>query len=515
MKKKTLWLALAAMLLMVVQAEAAGRKDTASDGRVEVSVVLQLNPEIVLNNNPLIKLIEDELNIRLKIEAPPQNSYGDRVKMLVSTGNMPDLVHYGADIFATQWAEEGLLLDLTDKISQYPNLAANITKEQYGDCIFLPDGRIYGVPRPNSYDKWGFLINKKWLDKLGLKAPRTVAEFVEVCRAFTTKDPDGNGRNDTYGASLNAQQSSLDSGIWHLQNDFFSMAYSISSWHAGMPDSDGSAKLRALKKLYPDYIKQLRSMYAEGIIDREFVTHNSNDDPYEKIAQNRVGIVGVSQSNYTTNVIEKFNMNLDDFIYCPPLVLTANQKSVYAMPPSNWMAYYVNAASSPAKQDAVLRLLDWGNSEKGFIAMQLGLSGANYTSYNLTNRTVVRTAAQADAARKVTSNMLGVANAYKGQQALEGGSTPAQQGKWQVESRAAEAVTRKCYFGFTKMIDQLGTQFPDVVSALNGLEVRYVTGEVPFEQLDSYIKNTFAPATAGIAREFSAYMAANPARFVD
>jgi hypothetical protein len=206
-------------------------------------------------------------------------------------------------------------------------------------------------------------------------------------------------------------------------------------------------------------------------------------------------------------------MNLDDFIYCPPLVLDASQKPVYAMPPSNWMAYYVNAASSPEKQDAVLRLLDWGNSEKGFIAMQLGLSGANYSSYNINTRTVVRTAAQAEAARKVTSNMLGFANAYKGQQALEGGSTPTQIAKWQIETKAAEAATRKCYFGFTKMLDGLGTQFPDIGSALNGLEVRYITGEVTFEQLDSYIKNTFAPATAGIAREFSAYMAANPARF--
>ena len=53
-----------------------------------------------------------------------------------------------------------------------------------------------------------------------MDAPRTVEEFVEVCRAFTTQDPDGNGKADTYGVSFGAQQNSMDSGIWHMNNDF-------------------------------------------------------------------------------------------------------------------------------------------------------------------------------------------------------------------------------------------------------------------------------------------------------
>lgn len=517
MKKKQLFVFLALTLTLTAAWAGGGRQDSPgarSGGRTAITVVLQLNPEISLENNPLIKLIEDELNITLNIEAPPQNSYGDRVKMLVSTGDMPDLVHYGADIFATQWAEEGLLLDLTDRIAQYPNLKANISAEQYGDCVFLPDGRIYGVPRPNSGDKFGFVINKKWLDKLGLKPPRTVAEFAEVCRAFTAQDPDGNGRNDTYGASFNAQQSSLDSGIWHLQNDFFSMAYSISSWHAGMPDSDGGARIRALKLQYGDYLRQLRALYEEGIIDREFVTHNGSEN-YEKFAQGRVGIVGASETNYTTNLLERYSLPLEDYLYCPPLSLEAGRKGMYAMPPSNWMAYYVNAKSSPAKQDAALRFLDWCNSEKGFIATQLGLAGQHYTSYDVSARTVNRTAAQAEALRRITSNMFAPANAYRGLPALQGGSTPGQIAKWQAEAGAADAAAVKVYFGFTKMLDNIGANYPDIVRQLNSLEVRCITGETPFSQLEAYIKNTYGPAVAGIGAEFAAYMKAHPARYVN
>ena len=506
-KRLSLLLAVVMLLSMTLTLGTATAEEP-----VEITVILQLNPEIVLDDNPMVAAIEEKLNIKLNIEAPPQDGFWDRVKMLVATGDMPDLVHYGADIFATQWAEEGLLLDVTDLIPNYPHLDANLTDEQLGDCVFLPDGRVYGIPRANSYDQFGFIINKKWLDAVGMEVPKTVAQFVEVCRAFTFNDPDGNGLDDTFGVSLNAQQASMDSGIWHLHNDFFSMAYSISSWHFGMPDADGSAKLRALKSTYPDYMKQLHEMYAEGIIDREFITHNAEEN-YEKIGQNRVGIVGASAKNYTTAVLEKYYMNPDDYIYCAPLVLNEGDSPVYAMPPSNWMAYYINANSSPEKQDAALRLLDYASSEEGFVLTHLGLAGDHYDSYDIETRSVVRSEEQEKAWRKVTSNMFGFANAYKGMETLQGGSTPEMQAKWAVERNAADAVTLKCYFGFTKMLDEIGVTAPDEVQALNSLEVRYITGAVPFEELQAYITDKYAPVTAEIAQVFADYMAEHPARF--
>lgn len=509
MSRKVLCLVLVLMMALPLMATLAGAE---SAEPVEITAVWQINPEVQLNDNPVIKAVEEKLNIKLKIEAPPLNNYGDRVKMLVSTGDMPDLVHYGADIAATQWAQDGLILDVTDLIKDYPNLSANISKEQYGDCVFLPDGRIYGIPRPNSYDKWGFLINKKWLDKVGKAVPTTVEEFVDVCRAFTNDDPDGNGQADTFGASFGASQTSMDSGIWHLRNDYLTMAYSISAWHYGMPDVDGSAKLRPLKSLYGDYVKLLHDLYAEGIIDREFVTHKADED-IEKFAQGRVGIVGASESNYTSNILEKYHLNADDYVFCPPLVLKAGDKPVYAMPPSNWMAFYVNAKSPRAKD--VLRLLDYLNSEEGFVLSQMGVAGLHYNTYDIETRTVDRTPEQYELRTKATSNMFAPANAYKGLQALMGGSTPEMIAKWQVESAAADKATRKCYIPFTKMLDNIGVQCPDEVQALNSLEVRFITGEVQFDELINYINGDYAAKTAEIAAQFAAHMAANPPRFVD
>lgn len=40
------------------------------------------------------------------------------------------------------------------------------------------------------------MVRKDWLDKLGLKAPKTVDEYLDMLRAFRDKDPNGNGKND-------------------------------------------------------------------------------------------------------------------------------------------------------------------------------------------------------------------------------------------------------------------------------------------------------------------------------
>lgn len=477
---------------------------------VELKCVLQVNPEIIIGNNPVLKAIEEKTGIRLIVEAPPLNGFGDRVKILVSTDDMPDFFIFGADIFAKQWAEEGLLADVTDMIDSYPNLISNISKEQYGDTMLLPNGRIYGIPRPNSYDKHGFLINTKWLKSVGMEVPTTVTEFLEVCRAFTFKDPDGNGKDDTFGVSFGAQQGSIDSGIWHLNNDFLSTAYSISSWHHGMPDKDGSFKLRALKSEYLDYVTLLRNMYAEGIMDREFIIHKSQEH-VEKFAQNRVGIVGASEKNFTSEVLEKYGLQPDDYQYCAPLSLTANEKPVYVMPPSNWMAFFINSKSD--KINDVLRFLDWANSEEGFVMMQLGLQGEHYNSYSIETRTIDRTPEQVQAVTKATSNMISFANAYRGLEALMGGSTQVMIEKWQRESAAASARTLRCYTPFVKTIDRLGTELPDETQTLNNLEVRYVTGEVSQQELTDYITNVFKEKSKGIADDFAAYMAEHPVRF--
>jgi multiple sugar transport system substrate-binding protein len=61
-------------------------------------------------------------------------------------------------------------------------------------------GKAYGVPFSAQANV--LLVRSDWLKKVGLPAPKTWADLEKVAKAFTTQDPDGNGKNDTYGLDV-------------------------------------------------------------------------------------------------------------------------------------------------------------------------------------------------------------------------------------------------------------------------------------------------------------------------
>ena len=61
------------------------------------------------------------------------------------------------------------------------------------------DGKTYATDRARALGRNGVTIRKDWLENLGLEEPKTIDEFYNVLKAFTKDDPDGNGKDDTYG----------------------------------------------------------------------------------------------------------------------------------------------------------------------------------------------------------------------------------------------------------------------------------------------------------------------------
>jgi multiple sugar transport system substrate-binding protein len=61
----------------------------------------------------------------------------------------------------------------------------------------LPDGRLFAVP--TSAQAHVLFVRRDWREKLGLPPPRNWEELAALAKAFTERDPDGNGLADTYG----------------------------------------------------------------------------------------------------------------------------------------------------------------------------------------------------------------------------------------------------------------------------------------------------------------------------
>ena len=110
---------------------------------------------------------------------------------------------------------------------------------------------------------------KDWLDNLGMSEPTTIDEFYDMLYAFTKNDPDGNGKDDTYGLAV-----SKYAGPWDI----------IQTW-MGVPNgwgeqADGTLVPAHLTTEYKEALDFFRKIYSEGLVNSDFAvldTGNWND----------------------------------------------------------------------------------------------------------------------------------------------------------------------------------------------------------------------------------------------
>jgi len=112
------------------------------------------------------------------------------------------------------------------------------------------DGRYYGVP--TSAQAFALFIRKDWRAKLGLPLPRTWGDLEALARAFVERDPDGNGKRDTYGFVLPASTTRgyaswfLSSFVWQAGDDIVRAAPGGFKASLGKPTGEALAFMRSL-----------------------------------------------------------------------------------------------------------------------------------------------------------------------------------------------------------------------------------------------------------------------------
>jgi putative aldouronate transport system substrate-binding protein len=156
------------------------------------------------DDNVYTKKIEDLCNVDLQFVFLPSTDAGDKLQIMVNTGEeLPDVINYNLNSATEKsYAEAGALLNLRDYYDA--GLGYNVSKavEEYPDWNLLTnitaaDGSVYGVPKiqksPSNETKYKMWVNEGWLENLGLEVPTTTDEFYEMLKAFKEQDANGNG----------------------------------------------------------------------------------------------------------------------------------------------------------------------------------------------------------------------------------------------------------------------------------------------------------------------------------
>lgn len=205
----------------------------------------------------------------------PDEFNEEKARLALAAGDIPDIISLGGN-FYVELVNEGLLLDLKPMIEKSKYVKAAVPQAMLDSVT--RQGKIYGLPYQHPGGCIGY-YRKDWLDKLGLHVPTTYEELVEVMRAFTFKDPDGDGKANTYGYTTLVDNSFDNYNRLVFQDAVVAFTKKNGVWVDGFLEPEMEAALGRLKALYD-----------EGLIDPQFPTTKSTSEARAKLIEGKVGI---------------------------------------------------------------------------------------------------------------------------------------------------------------------------------------------------------------------------------
>jgi putative aldouronate transport system substrate-binding protein len=209
-------------------------------------------------DSPGIQAINEKFNINFKPQIIPMDAAPQKIAVLMASGGMTDVIGLpSVDSNFVKWAKQGAFLPLNEYFDKYRSL--NLIPESIRSAVTV-DGKIYAIPQyfTTKYRN-SPIIRQDWLDKLNLKMPTSYKELLQVSIAFTTGDPDGNGKNDTFGFVMS-------SGI---DNEMSFGAY----WDSGTwynKDSQGQFIPGVIAESGKERIQFLQDAYKAGAVPKDW-----------------------------------------------------------------------------------------------------------------------------------------------------------------------------------------------------------------------------------------------------
>lgn len=225
-----------------------------------------------IDNNVWSRAYADELGINLTYQwTTTQAQYAQKLNVSIASEQLPDLMWVDAAQLK-RMVEDDMLADLSSVYSEY---AADFTKKVLSDdggsaleaATF--GGKLYGLPHIQSgYGSTEVLfIREDWLTKLNLSAPETMDDVIAIAKAFAKNDPDGNGKDDTYGLAMNNGLIANNNLAYAVLDGFFNSYHAYPSiW----VETGNGLEYGGIQPEMKTALAALQELYKEGAIDPEF-----------------------------------------------------------------------------------------------------------------------------------------------------------------------------------------------------------------------------------------------------
>ncbi|WP_433940160.1 hypothetical protein [Paenibacillus lautus] len=376
-------LVMSLVLLSIVGCTSTGKENagTASGGKGEKDDSKKIKIDMMIaswkgggwpdNHHPIIKHINEKFNVDLQIQWVPNANFAEKLNVIAASGKLPDIIRMDSPSLYLKWVEQSVFLDLKPHLPEYSNLQ-NIAKPDEW-ALLNPKDQIFGIPIYATAQNTIY-VRADWLTKLGIPVPTaeefTIETFYEIAKAFTTQDPDGNGKNDTFGFSALGNSSLM--GIPEL----FAAFGLANGWKE---DGGQLIPMQTQSEEWKAFLTFMNRAYKEGVFDKDFIT-NTNFN--EKYAQGKVGFADMHYqfSQQTNQQLQTISPGAEFVELAPPM--GANGTRGNSTPTSGTIKVVLSKDVDAEKRDRILEMFDWWVSPKGEDILKNGIENIHYKKNN-------------------------------------------------------------------------------------------------------------------------------------
>ena len=248
-----------------------------------LTIVIPTPENRIVNENdlPWTKEIFEATGVPIKWIGVPESGYQEKVNLMLASRDLPDMFWKGINASTiTQYIGQDVFLPTDELIEKYvPNLVEIFKQRpQYAALSQYADGHRYGFPYVE--EMYGltltpgpFLINKNWLDQLGLEVPKTLDEFKAALVAFKNGgDLNGNGEADEIPYASNF----VIKDIFSTLNSFFTLmscfgegvSYGDEYPYCKLGD-DGKVEFAVLSDAFKETLHFYNELNQEGLLDMD------------------------------------------------------------------------------------------------------------------------------------------------------------------------------------------------------------------------------------------------------
>ncbi len=369
MKNLLRLLSLALVLTMLVSVPASAEEP------YEFTVMANFFGSLKEDQQAYLADLEQKLNIKIKPIAPASSAYTEALQMMLAGQEYADLVLYlnVNDKVFLDAVKSGLYLPLNEYLKDCPNLTAYSYDISWDTLKVLGDENIYAVPRTSIARADGYAFRQDWMENLGIDYVDsdylTVDELYDILYAFTYKDPDGNGKDDTYGLAM-----ATNGGTMAPE---FRYAFGLTGWQ----EYDGQYMDLMYSREHDNFKRCLEfthKLWEDGLIDPDWPTID-NVVMDDRFYAGMTGFHFYFPGNMAAALEKGAQVNPEFALYFTPGVVET-EGQVFAggaFSTGFWGAW---AVSSTAKEpERIMQMLDYLLSDEGWPEAKYGLKDLCWT----------------------------------------------------------------------------------------------------------------------------------------